>query len=274
MVETYLARWDLVADGNPIITHSSDLLPVRRAGRPAMLKVAREEEEARGAAVMVWWAGEGAARVLACEGDAMLMERAMGDRSLTAMAHDGRDDQASRILCAAAATLHAPRTTPRPATLVPLDRWFAALAPAARAHGGILYESAVMAERLLAAPREIVVLHGDIHHGNILDFGARGWLAIDPKGIVGERGFDFANIFCNPDAEVALAPGRLARQATVVAAAVRLDRARLMQWVLAYAGLSAAWTLEDGEDPRLALTVARVAAWELGLESGHARHRR
>lgn len=34
----------------------------------------------------------------------------------------------------------------------------------------------------------MVTLHGDLHHGNVLDFGASGWLAIDPKGLKGERG--------------------------------------------------------------------------------------
>jgi streptomycin 6-kinase len=59
---------------------------------------------------------------------------------------------------------------------------------------------------LLAEPREVGVLHGDLHHGNVLDFGVRGWLAIDPKGLLGERGFDFANIFTNPISQIR--PGR------------------------------------------------------------------
>jgi streptomycin 6-kinase len=42
-------------------------------------------------------------------------------------------------------------------------------------------------------------LHGDLHHENVLDFGERRWLAIDPHGLHGERFFDFANIFTNPD---------------------------------------------------------------------------
>ncbi|HEX2211426.1 MAG TPA: aminoglycoside phosphotransferase family protein, partial [Longimicrobium sp.] len=93
--------------------------------------------------------------------------------------------------------------------------------------------------------------------------GARGWLAIDPKGLVGERGFDFANLFCNPDLETATSPGRLARQAGVVAAAAGMERARLLRWVLAWAGLSAAWSLEDADDATLALAVAEIAAGEL-----------
>ena len=67
-------------------------------------------------------------------------------------------------------------------------------------HGGILARCAEAARALLSEPREVGVLHGDLHHDNVLDFGVRGWLAIDPKRLVGERGFDFANIFTNPDA--------------------------------------------------------------------------
>jgi streptomycin 6-kinase len=263
MFDPFLSRWGLAPDGEPIVTFSSALLPVRRDGAPLMLKVAHAPEERAGAALMAWWAGDGAARVLAHEGDALLMERATGPGSLVRMARGGEDDEASRILCAAAARLHAPRDDPAPA-LVPLDRWFRSLEPVAAARGGILSRSAEVARELLADPRDVVVLHGDLHHQNVLDFGARGWLAIDPKGLLGERGFDFANLFCNPDLETATAPGRLARQADVVAAAAGLERGRLLRWVLAFAGLSAAWSLEDGDDPVQALAVAELAAAELG----------
>jgi streptomycin 6-kinase len=79
--------------------------------------------------------------------------------------------------------------------LIPLSRWFAALEPGAAKYGGILVNAATVARDLLNQPREASVLHGDLHHGNVLDFGARGWLAIDPKRLLGERGFDFSNIF-------------------------------------------------------------------------------
>ena len=277
MIEAYLARWGLTPDGDPVETHSSIVLPVRRSpsdgvagdAERCILKVARADEERAGVRLMVWWDGDGAARVLEHDGDALLMERATGGGSLAAMARDGRDDEASRILCAAAAGLHAPRDLDPPPELVPLARWFRALEPAP-AHGGILARAAETARELLAAPRDVTVLHGDIHHENVLDFGARGWLAIDPKGLMGERGFDFANLFCNPDLETAVAPGRLARQADVVAAAAGLERGRLLRWILAFAGLSAAWSLEDGDQPDLALAVAELAAAELDRTEGGA----
>ena len=48
----HLARWDLVPDGEPTETPSSLLLAVRHNGQPAMLKIAHEEEERRGGALM------------------------------------------------------------------------------------------------------------------------------------------------------------------------------------------------------------------------------
>ncbi|MBV9330238.1 MAG: 3'-kinase, partial [Alphaproteobacteria bacterium] len=165
---------------------------------------------------------------------------------------------------ATAAKLHAPRGKPPPDTLVPLNLWFRQLAPAAAREGGVLAKSDAAAKLLLSEPREICVLHGDLHHGNVLDFGARGWLAIDPKGLVGERGFEFTNLLRNPDAETALAPGRLARQVRVASAAARLEPARLLAWVLAYAGLGAVWSAVSGHDAKPGLENAEVAAAELG----------
>jgi streptomycin 6-kinase len=258
----YLGRWELTPDGDPIVTPTSRLLPVRRRGAPAMLKIAVVDEERRGGMLMVWWDGKGAARVLAHADNAILMERAESGCSLAHMARNGRDDKASRTMCAVLAQLHVPRDGPPPA-LTPLSEWFDPLGRAAELQGGILGVAARTASDLLATQREIVVLHGDMHHENALSFGSQGWLAIDPKGLVGERGFDYANIFCNPDHEIAAMPGRLARQARVVAEAAGLERTRLLAWVLAWVGLSAAFSLQDGDCPDRALKIAELAAAEL-----------
>lgn len=264
MFETHLRRWDLIPDGSPIITHSGRLLPVRQAGAPAMLKLAADAEERLGGALMAWWDGDGAARVLARDEEALLLERAEGSASLAEMARTGQDDAACRILCAVAARLHAPRPRPLPA-LLPLEDWFRDLWPVAAAQGGILARSAEAARGLLAEPREIVPLHGDLHHDNVLDFGPRGWLAIDPKRLIGERGFDYANIFTNPDLAdpsrpVSTLPGRFARRLEVVTEAAGLERDRLLRWILAWTGLSAVWYLGDGDPALIDLTVAELAA--------------
>lgn len=261
-IDDYLLRWNLVPDGDLLTTHSSRLLPVRRNGEPAMLKIADEAEEKFGGLLMVWWNGQGAARVLAHDHGVLLLERAEGSRSLAQMARNGEDEQASRIICDVIAQLHAPRPDPLP-DLKPLEQWFGDLAPGAAKYGGILHQSAVVAGKLLSDPREITVLHGDIHHDNILDFGPRGWLVIDPKRLLGERGFDYANLFCNPDRKTALAPGRLQQRLDVVVQAAGVDRQRQLQWILAYAGLSAVWCLDDNINPIIDLAIAEIAAAEL-----------
>ncbi|WP_426219727.1 aminoglycoside phosphotransferase family protein [Pseudomonas sp. DWRC2-2] len=264
MFDQYMKRWDLAIDGDAIVSLNGNLLPVRQRGLPAMLKISQVAEEQAGSVLMAWWDGKGAAPVLAHDGEALLMARAMGSGSLIQMVSGGRDDEATRILCAVAADLHLPRSSPSPA-LVPLTQWFEALWSTAATHGGILGHCAKNARELLADPRDVTVLHGDIHHGNVLDFGPSGWLAIDPKGLYGEWGFDYANIFCNPDGESALAPGCFARRIEVVANASGIERRRLLQWVLAWAGLSVTWMLEDGEGPGSTLEVAKLAASALGI---------
>ncbi|MES2462086.1 MAG: aminoglycoside phosphotransferase family protein [Armatimonadota bacterium] len=264
--EPYLAAWNLTPDGEPIVTHSSRLLPVRDDGAPAMLKIAVEPEEKFGAGLMEWWDGNGAARVLARDGNALLLERATGQRSLVSLAQSGPegDDEATRILCRAVAALHAPRERPAPEA-VPLTNWFRALLSltATVPHEGILAQCAATARDLLGSPESSVILHGDIHHGNILDFGPRGWLAIDPKRLSGERGFDYANLFCNPDSGTALAPGRLARRVAIVVEESGIEPRRLLQWIVSWAGLSAAWTISDGSPADDTLAVAHAASTEL-----------
>jgi streptomycin 6-kinase len=156
--------------------------------------------------------------------------------------------------------LHAPRDQAVPAGLVPLEIWFRALETAAARHGGTFATCADAARSLLADQREPVGLHGDFHHDNVLDGGPRGWLVIDPKGLIGERGFEYANLFRNPDLATALAPGQMRRRAQIVTQEADLDGRRLLEWVVAYAGLGAAWSLEDGDDPRPGLAIAEHAA--------------
>lgn len=265
--QPWLDRWGLVPDGEAFSTPytGSWLLPVRRDGAPAMLKLATASEELAGGALMAWWDGQGAASVLAREAEALLLERAMGGASLVKMVGSGQDEAATRAICATVARLHRPRVEPPPSTLVPLEAWFKPLAAMAGTRGGVLAKAHVAAQRMLGDPRDVVVLHGDVHHENILDFGAAGWLAIDPKGLIGERGYDYANTLRNPDMATAAAPGRLARQAAVVCEAAGLERERLLMWVLAHAGLSASWTLGGGKDAAWSLAVAEIAAAELGL---------
>ncbi|MBD9677215.1 3'-kinase [Pseudomonas sp. PDM18] len=254
--------WRLRAEGEPIITPSSHLLPVRWQGRSAMLKRALDIDERLGSKVLDWWDGDGAALVYAYDGDTILMERAEGSQSLMHMALNGEDDEASRIVCDVVRKLHQPREKPLP-EVIGLREWFRDLAPAAVRYGELFPRCLETAEALLASEHDQCVLHGDIHHDNILDFGERGWRAIDPKRLHGERLFDYANLLCNPDLPTSRERTRFLRQLDVIVEHARVDRRRLLEWVLAFAGLSAAWFLDDGMAADSDLAVAHLAAAEL-----------
>jgi len=262
----YLERWHLVAEGTPIARRSSRLLRVRYRGQAAMLRVSLPEEERSGTTLMQWWNGSGAARVLEHDDGVLLMERAEGTRCLATMSRNGEDDAACRILCDTAVKLHAARTEPPPRDLEPLDVRFRALWPASDRYGDTMRRCAEVARFLMDHPRASIPLHGDLHHGNVLDFGSRRWLAIDAVGVWGERGFDYANIFSNPDLDdpsspVATLPDRFAQRLSIVTQVAHIERDRMLQWIIAWCGLSAAWYLDDGEQQgaEIDLTVARLA---------------
>ena len=268
LFNTWLSRWGLTPDGQPLETHTSQLLPVvTKDGQKAILKLTDDDSERNGCELMVWWNGNGAAKVLAHAAGAILLERATGAGSLADMSWSGNDAQACRIICHAASRLHLPRNASTPA-LTPLLYWFRDLAPAAKKHGGILTHCAEVANILLSSPQNEVVLHGDLHHGNILDFGTKGWLAIDPKGLVGERGFDYANIFTNPDLAaptkpVAIEPEIFAQRVNIVSEIAKIERQRLLMWIIAWCGLSSAWFLQEGDCATIPLRIAELASAEL-----------
>lgn len=262
MFAAHLRSWSLTPDGGPILTASGGVLPVVWRGRPAMLKIATCEEERRGNALMTWWDGHGAAQVWAHDDDAILLERAQPQPALADFSAAGHDDDAIRIACDVVAQLHAYRA-PDPPPLVALRDWFASLL-ASEATDAILRRSQATAAALLAEPPvDEAVLHGDIHHRNVLHFGDRGWRAIDPKALRGARAFDYANLFCNPSHDIAVDHTRFERRVAIVADVARLDPRTLLRWILAWSGLSAIWLIEDDEPAETRLQVAALAAHAL-----------
>jgi streptomycin 6-kinase len=274
-----LARWGLDPDGPPLATPSSVLAPVRRDGARLMLKVPLVEEERRGGRLMTAWAGRGAAPVVASDPDgAILMVRAddpgilVREASADGPDADARDDAATRILTRAALRLHRVRPDARAVDeAVPLDAWFRGLLEPARPLPRSLARGAAVARELLARPGPRVVLHGDVHHGNVLRFAGApddrradgddgDWRAIDPKALVGAPGFDTANVLCNPSPRIALRPGRLARRARVVAEETGTDVDDVLAWAEAWCALSAAWDVEDPARRARVAAMGRIGA--------------
>ena len=182
-------RLGLQLDGDPFRSLSSLVCLVTHEGRPAFLKVTNQPEELVGVRALEQWDGNGAVRVLARDGNAILLERA--GQTLHSLVTD--DASATQVLCDAAHRLHT--NSPTDLDGFPtLQTWFSSLFGDTTPR---FDQVRVIADRLLEHTTPPVLLHGDLHHENVLNGGDRGWLAIDPKGIRGAREFDFCNIFTN-----------------------------------------------------------------------------
>jgi streptomycin 6-kinase len=83
-------------------------------------------------------------------------------------------------------------------------------------------------DRLLATPSNTVLLHGDLHFGNVLDGGERGLMAIDPKACLGDPCFDAVDYVTGGAGHTE--PDGIEYRLTNVAAAAGLDPDRLLAW--------------------------------------------
>src|SRR5260370_31152868 len=114
----HLEKWNLALDGSPIDTPSSWLIPVRCGAALAVLKVYKPASDERyGADYLRYVGGDGAVRVFEADGGALLMERAVGSRSLFDMAVKGGGIPFSGILGPLVQPLPPPRIArqkPRP----------------------------------------------------------------------------------------------------------------------------------------------------------------
>jgi streptomycin 6-kinase len=107
-----------------------------------------------------------------------------------------------------------------------------------------------------------VLMHGDFHHFNILS-SERGWLIIDPKGVIGPAGYEVGPLLINPWGD--LLSGKNYRQMTkrridILHEQLGFERDRIREWGLAHAILSAWWSIEDHGDWRYAADFAEMIA--------------
>lgn len=120
----------------------------------------------------------------------------------------------------------------------------------------------VSSQSYLAIAAPSVVLHGDLHHENILAAERRPWLAIDPKGVVGEPAYEVGAFLRNPTSRLLDASRPqdvIARRVDLLSERLGLDRQRLLAFGFAQLVLAAWWMYEDhgdGWQPAIALAEA------------------
>lgn len=265
LLDEYAGRWGLTLGAPFNLSYNYVLAATRADGTPAVLKLGVPNPELSSeAAALRHYAGRGCARLLEAdvERGALLIERLLPGSPLSAVADD---EQAT---ASAAGVMRALWRPPPDEHQFPTTaRWGAGFARLRAHYGGgtgpLPAPLVAQAERLFAELQASAgapaLLHGDLHHGNILATGPAGWLAIDPKGVVGEPAYEVGTLLRNPIERVlgAADPAALlARRVDILAGALGLNRRRLIGWGLAQAVLSAWWSIEDhghGWQPAIAL---------------------
>ena len=260
-------RWDLTL-GKPFLLSYNYVCAAKRAdGTPAVLKVGVPNNELTSEInTLRLYAGKGACHLYESDPEIgmLLLERLHPGSMLTTLADD---DEATRI--AADLLIITQRPAPAEDGFLSLRGWFDELKELRPAFGGgtgpFPEKIVTMVEDLLpglfAEARSSVLLHGDFHHFNIL-LSERGWLVIDPKGVVGAPEYEVGPFLVNPmGASISerQAIQRTRRRIAILAERTGLDPQCMHAWAICFSLLSAWWdTQENGAGGEYSLAWTRI----------------
>lgn len=256
LLDTFARRWRLeVGPPFPGLSYNYVAPALLPGGGRAVLKlgVPRDETSSEIDALR-HYGGRGACRLLAADAaaGAILLERLVPGDTLVALAA-ADDEAATRVAATVMARLWASPSAGH--AYRDLASWTRAL-HALRPHFGggygpfppdLVDRALGLLAELLPSQAPPVVLHGDLHHFNILRAGV-SWKAIDPKGLVGEPAFDCGPFCYNPWPTIFADPNlarTLERRLAIFAEQLNLDLRRVHGWAFVQAVLSAWWSYDD-----------------------------
>jgi streptomycin 6-kinase len=265
LVDEFLQRWDCTPSGPATHGSVAVVLPVRRRGTPAVLKVSFPHPgNVDEPAALAVWGGDGAVLLQARDDArfAMLLERA-GPGTLAdvpdideAVASAGR--LARRLAVPAPAGL--PRLRDR------TEAWQEELLRDAertpRPLPRRVVGAAVATVRDLGRDQPDTLLHGDLHYANVLRSEREPWLAIDPCGLVGDPAYDSVTLLRSRFEDLVAADdlkAALLRRLAVFADAAEVDRDRARRWAQARAVTAAHWGRRHDDPAWLVRFTDRVA---------------
>jgi streptomycin 6-kinase len=250
-VEKLMRDWQVVAE-NTLETNSSIVVFGKRGELPVVLKVARQPgDEWHCGRVVQAFEGSGMVRAYASAAGAVLLERLHPANSLADLALNGRDDEATEILAEVLKRLSHPQVSaPDFATVQEWGSGFERYLTGndEQIPRALVAQGQQMYAELCASQQDMRLLHGDLHHYNVLFDDTRGWTAIDPKGVVGEIEYEIGASLRNPfeGPELFCAPATIERRLRQYENGLKIDGERALRWGFAQAILSAVWSVEDG----------------------------
>ena len=230
--------------------------PTASDDRSVVLKVIKQPgDEWASGDILAIFNGHGVARVYEHEPGAVLLERLRPGNSLVDLTLNGRDEEATDILADVIQQMTAHAATPGlemsgTATVADWAKGFDNYIATGdvRIPRDLAEAGQRVFKNLCASERRPRLLHGDLQHYNVLFDSERGWLAIDPKGVVGETEYEIGAFVRNPvsQPELFLSRSTTERRLKQFTKRLNLDYERALGWAFAQAVLSAIWSIEDG----------------------------
>jgi streptomycin 6-kinase len=216
---------------------------------PIILKLGLDNEGlTREAFALKCFFGCGAVKMLAENNSIFLLERAVPGISLKSYFPD-REQESIEIACGAIKKLHQ-ASIPGAHNFPHIKDWLTALDKDWPIHDGYLQKAKKLRDQLLQTSEADVLLHGDLHHDNILQ-NSDEWLVSDPKGVIGESAYEVAAFIRNPMPELmhhADAPNIIHNRITRFSELLELPSQRILDWCFVQAVLAWVWALEDDCD--------------------------
>jgi streptomycin 6-kinase len=251
-------RWNFQA-GDPFkLSYNYAASAILKDGSEAVFKAGHPHPELTSEmAALEHFQGRGIVRLY--EHDAvrgvMLLERL---RPGIPLANLNDDEQATRITAEVMRELWIPAPADLGGRLCTAVEWARGLGRLRKTFGGntgpfpsrLVDQAEYLFAGLLSSPGPQMLLHGDLHHWNILSATRSPWLALDPKGLVGEAEYEVGALTRNrwPEhANKADLQRQAGRRLAIFAELLGFDRQRMLNWCMAQALLSAWWSYEDGQ---------------------------
>lgn len=226
-----------------------------RAGVRVVLKITKKSgDESHSGKVLSAFAGDGVVRVYESETDAVLLERLEPGGDLVDLVRRGEDDESTRILAQVIGKL-AHRVAPAECpTVADWGRGFDRYLESGdqQIPRALVQQARYMYHELTLSQRNTMLLHGDLQHYNVLFDNVRGWVAIDPKGVVGELEYEVGALLRNPVElpELYKSPETVKRRLEIVTDVLGFAYDRALNWSLAQSVLSEIWDIEDSQITR------------------------
>ena len=265
IIDEYEKKWSLKVYPPYSLSYNYVAPATRSDGTDVVLKIGfpgDREFKTEIDALMIF-NGDGAVKLLKADREkaVILLERVTPRVPLS---EEVDDEKATRILASVIQKLHKP--LPASHAFITIDGWIKELSNFHNKPGSTLPLDLINKARelftyLIKTSAPAVLVHGDLHHDNILSSTRDGWLAIDPKGIAAEPAYEVAAMIRNPYQklkDIANLEEILRRRILILSEELGFNPLRIHQWCLAQTVLSAVWNHGEAKGSEHAIRVVRA----------------